>query len=67
MLLDGTEPQQMLDNIAVHVDGNLILQEDSGNQAYLARTWKFNPRSAEPPSQCNVSGSRWAFRPAFGI
>ena len=45
MLLDGTGPQQMLDNITVDGDGNLILQEDPGNQAYLARIWKFYPRS----------------------
>jgi Bacterial protein of unknown function (DUF839) len=47
MLLDGTGPQQMLDNITVDGDGNLILQEDPGNQAHLARIWKFYPRSGE--------------------
>lgn len=47
VLLDGTEPQQMLDNITVDGDGNLILQEDPGNQAHLARIWKFYPRSCE--------------------
>ena len=45
MLLDGTEPQQMLDNMTVDGDGNLILQEDPGNQAHLARIWKYYPRS----------------------
>ena len=44
MLLDGTERQQMLDNMTVDDDGNLILQEDPGNQAHLARIWKFYPR-----------------------
>jgi hypothetical protein len=43
VLLDGTEPQQMLDNLTVDGDGNLILQEDPGNQAVLARIWKFYP------------------------
>jgi hypothetical protein len=33
MLLDGTGPQQMLDNITVDGDGNLILREDPGNSA----------------------------------
>jgi hypothetical protein len=47
MLLDGTGPQQMLDNMTVDGDGNLILQEDPGNQAHLARIWKFYPRSGE--------------------
>ena len=47
MLLDGTGPQQMLDNMTVDGDGNLILQEDPGNQAHLARIWKFYPRRSE--------------------
>ena len=47
VLLNGTEAQQMLDNMTVHGDGNLILQEDPGNQAHLARIWKFYPRSGE--------------------
>jgi Bacterial protein of unknown function (DUF839) len=47
VLLDGTGPQQMLDNMTVDGDGNLILQEDPGNQAHLARIWKFYPRSGE--------------------
>ena len=43
MLLDGSEsggtPERfhMLDNITVNGDDQLILQEDPGNQAYLAR------------------------------
>lgn len=47
VLLDGTEDQQMLDNMTVDGDGNLILQEDPGNQALLARIWKYYPRSHE--------------------
>jgi hypothetical protein len=47
MLLDGKGPQQMLDNMTVDGDGNLILQEDPGNQEYLARIWKFYPRERE--------------------
>ena len=47
VLLDGTEDQQMLDNMTVDGDGNLILQEDPGNQALLARIWKYYPRSDE--------------------
>ena len=45
MLLDGTGDYQMLDNMTVDGDGNLILQEDPGNQARLARIWKFYPSS----------------------
>jgi secreted PhoX family phosphatase len=42
-LIDGTGPSQMFDNITVDGDGNLILMEDPGNQAHLARIWKFYP------------------------
>jgi hypothetical protein len=45
VLLDGTGPYQMLDNMTVDVDGNLILQEDPGGQHHLARIWKFFPRN----------------------
>jgi hypothetical protein len=45
VLLDGTGPYQMLDNMTVDVDGNLILQEDPGNQHHLARIWKFFPHN----------------------
>ena len=44
-LQDGTGPQQMFDNITVDGDGNLLLQEDPGGQAYLARIWKLYPRT----------------------
>jgi secreted PhoX family phosphatase len=42
-LLDGSEGQKMLDNIAVSNRGQLILQEDPGNQAYVARVWRYYP------------------------
>ena len=42
-LLDGTEGQKMLDNITVSRRGQLILQEDPGNQAYVARVWRYYP------------------------
>jgi hypothetical protein len=45
MLLNGTEAQQMLDNITVDGDGNLLMQEDPGGQQRLAKIWKFDPRS----------------------
>jgi hypothetical protein len=47
MLLDGTGPYQMLDNMTVDCDGNLIIQEDPGNQTHLARIWKFYPHSRD--------------------
>jgi hypothetical protein len=46
-LLDGSEGQKMLDNITVSNRGQLILQEDPGNQAYVARVWRYYPDSDE--------------------
>ncbi|HYO43520.1 MAG TPA: alkaline phosphatase PhoX [Candidatus Limnocylindrales bacterium] len=41
-LLDGTEGPQMMDNLTVDRAGNVLLQEDPGNQAYLARVWSYS-------------------------
>jgi hypothetical protein len=43
MLLDGTEGQQMLDNITVNQYGKVIMQEDPGNNAHLAKIWEYDP------------------------
>jgi hypothetical protein len=45
MLLDGSEGQRMLDNITVSHRGQLILQEDPGNNARLARVYRYYPES----------------------
>lgn len=42
MVLDGTEGQQMFDNITIDRTGNILLQEDPGNNAYLAKIWNYN-------------------------
>ena len=47
MLLDGTEAHQMLDNMAVDKDGNIILQEDTGNNKHSAKVWKFDPTTKQ--------------------
>ncbi len=44
-LLDGTEDQQMMDNLTVSNSGNLLIQEDVGNNARLGRVWNYDPRS----------------------
>lgn len=45
-VLDGTEGLHMLDNITVaDKGGQLLLQEDPGNQAYLARVYSYNTRT----------------------
>jgi hypothetical protein len=43
LLLDGTEGQQMLDNMTVTKAGKIILQEDPGNQSHLAKIWEYDP------------------------
>ncbi len=43
-VLDGTEGQQMLDNLTISRNGTLILQEDPGNQPYLAKVWQYSIR-----------------------
>jgi hypothetical protein len=47
LLLDGSEGQQMLDNLAVTADGKLILQEDPGDNEHLAKVWEYDPESDE--------------------
>lgn len=42
MLLDGTEGQQMMDNIGFDEFGNILIQEDPGNNAHLAKIWGYS-------------------------
>lgn len=45
-LLDGDEGgHQMFDNMTVSSRGDVYIQEDPGNQAYLARIWRYNPEA----------------------
>lgn len=41
MLLDGTEGQQMLDNLTLDRRGHVLIQEDPGSVAQLARIWQY--------------------------
>jgi hypothetical protein len=40
-VLDGTEGQQMFDNIAIDHWGHVLLQEDVGNNVHLGKTWQY--------------------------
>lgn len=40
-VLDGTEGQKMLDNLTINRKGHILLQEDPGNNAHLARIWRY--------------------------
>lgn len=41
-LLDGTEGPKMMDNITIDNFGHILLQEDPGNQSYLAKIWQYD-------------------------
>jgi hypothetical protein len=45
MLLDGTEGQEMLDNITVNDRGQVLAQEDVGENARLGKLWLYDPAS----------------------
>jgi 2',3'-cyclic-nucleotide 2'-phosphodiesterase (5'-nucleotidase family) len=45
MLLNGSEGQVMLDNMTVADDGSILLQEDPGNNARLAKIWRYNTKT----------------------
>lgn len=54
MLLDaktltGTDGDfgRSFDNLTVTADGKVIIQEDPGNQAYIAKTWLFDPATGK--------------------
>jgi hypothetical protein len=41
-VLDGTEGQQMFDNITIDNSGHILLQEDVGNNAHIGKIWQYN-------------------------
>lgn len=43
--LTGSDGQvaRSFDNMTVDADGNILIQEDPGNSAYIAKTWKIDP------------------------
>ena len=41
-VLDGTEGQKMLDNMTIDKYGNILLQEDVGNNAHIGKIWQYN-------------------------
>jgi secreted PhoX family phosphatase len=44
-LLDGTEGQKMMDNITVDSRGQVLIQEDVGNNAHIGKIWLYDPDS----------------------
>ncbi|MHC5597331.1 MAG: lamin tail domain-containing protein [Nostoc sp.] len=41
-VLDGTEGQQMFDNLTIDRYGHILLQEDVGNNARLGKIWQYD-------------------------
>jgi hypothetical protein len=41
-LLEGSEGQKMLDNMTMDNYGNIVMQEDPGNQTHIAKIWNYN-------------------------
>lgn len=41
-VLDGTEGQQMLDNMTIDNSGHILLVEDVGNNAHLGKIWQYD-------------------------
>jgi hypothetical protein len=42
MLLDGSEGQHMMDNLTMTGRGQVVIQEDPGNQPHRARIWRYS-------------------------
>jgi hypothetical protein len=47
MVLDGTEPINMLDNMTIDNHGRILMQEDPGNAAHLAKIWMYDIATAQ--------------------
>jgi Ca2+-binding RTX toxin-like protein len=41
-VLDGTEGQNMLDNITVDIQGHVLMDEDTGNAVHNAKVWMYD-------------------------
>ena len=44
-LLDGAEGQKMMDNLTVNERGQVLIQEDVGNNAHIGKVWLYDPAS----------------------
>ncbi len=40
-VLDGTEGPKMMDNMVIDKFGHIMIQEDPGNQSYVAKIWQY--------------------------
>lgn len=42
MLLEGGEGPKMMDNLTIDKQGRILIQEDPGNQAHIAKIWRYD-------------------------
>lgn len=65
VLVDGAlRGPKMMDNITVDGDGKVIIQEDPGNQAYLAKVWSYDPATDELTELAQFDPARFTPPPA---
>ena len=61
MLLEGPEGgHQMFDNMTVNDRGQVLIQEDTGGNEYIARIWRYDPESDELLEVAHHDESRFA-------
>lgn len=59
LLLNGSEGQQMFDNLTVDSHGNIVLCEDVGNNAHLGKVWQYNPSTGSLTQLAEHDASRF--------
>ena len=59
LLLNGTEGQQMFDNITVDSQGKIVLCEDVGNNAHLGKVWQYDPETDQLTQIAQHDSSRF--------
>lgn len=47
VLLNGNEGQRMMDNMCADNSGHILIQEDPGNNAHIAKIWQYNAENKE--------------------
>ena len=60
LLLNGSEGQQMFDNLTVDAHGKVTLQEDIGNNAQLGKIWQYDPAADSLTQLAAHDSSRFA-------
>ena len=58
-LMDGTQGQQMFDNMTIDSLGRILLQEDPGNQGHLAKVWLYDIASKNYAIVAQADSSRF--------